>query len=93
MTTFELNSETSGLSIEHLLKQVGDDGVQVRDAKGNIVALVFSPRDHEALTYAEAHLDLNEHVDQVRQALGRRDGITTTELLEKAALAAKAAGR
>lgn len=93
MTTFVLNAETSGLSIEHLLKQVGEEGVQVRDAEGNIVALVFSPRDHEALTYAEAHLDLDEHLDRVRQTLGRRNGVTTAQLLEKAALAAKAAGR
>jgi hypothetical protein len=93
MTIFELNAETSGLSIEHLLKQVGEDGVQVRNAKGHIVALVFPPRDHEALTYAEAHLDLNEHLDQVRQALGRQGGVTTAELLGKAVLAAKTASR
>ncbi|MCI0334673.1 MAG: hypothetical protein L0228_15765 [Planctomycetes bacterium] len=93
MTTFILNAETAGLSIEHLLKQVGEGGVEVRDVQGNILAFVLSPKDHEAWTYAEAHLDLNQHMDQVRQALGRRGGITTSQLLEQAALAAKKAAQ
>ena len=38
------------------------------------LAFVLSPKSHEALTYAEAMLDLNEHLDEVRSALGRRGG-------------------
>ena len=85
MSTFVLNAETASLSIGHLLNQVGKGGLEVRDDHGNIVAFVISPGDHEALTYAEAQVDLNENTDQVRQALGRLDGITTSQLLEKAA--------
>lgn len=88
MNTLILNAETANLSITHLLKQVDSGGVEVRDAQGNVVALVLSPADHQAWTYAEANLDLNQHQDEVRQALGRRGGITTAQLLTNAATAA-----
>ena len=93
MNTLVLNSETAKLSIEHLLKQLGNGGVEVRDTQGNIVAIVVGPCDQEALTYAEANIYLDQHKDQVRQALGRRGGITTSQLLEKAALAAEEAAQ
>lgn len=93
MNTLILDSETAKLSLEHLLKQLGNGGVEVRDAQGNIVAIVLGPSDQEALTYAEAKLDLDQHRDQVRRALARRGGITTSELLSKAALAAEKAAR
>ena len=92
MNTLVLDSETAKLSLEHLLKQLGKGGVEVRDAQGKIVAVVLGPTDHEAWTYAEANLDLNQHLDQVRQALARRGGITTAQLLSNAALAAEKSG-
>jgi hypothetical protein len=94
MGTLILNSETANLSVEALLKQVAKaGGLTLRDEQGNIVAVIWGAADQEALTYAEAHLDLDQHQDQVRRALGRRDGITTAELLSKAAAAAERASQ
>ena len=53
------------------------------------MAYVLSPVDREALIYAEAKLDLGQHRDEVKQALSRRGGITTKQLLEKAQAAAQ----
>jgi hypothetical protein len=89
MNTLVLNAQTASLSIEHLLKQVDSGGVEVRDTQGKVVAFVLSPADHEAWTYAEAHLDLSNHPNEVHEALGRRGGVTTAQLLEKAAAAAR----
>lgn len=87
MNTIILNAETANLSIEHLLKRASEGGVEVQDGNGKVLAFVLSPDDREALTYAEANFDINQNLDQVRSALGRRGGITTAELLEKAAQA------
>lgn len=92
MNTLVLNSETAHMSIEHLLKQAEGGGVEVRDAEGNVVALVLSPADHQAWTYAEANFDLSRNQAQVREALARREGITTDQLLKKAAAASREAG-
>jgi hypothetical protein len=93
MNTLVLNTETAKLSIEYLLDQVSNGGVEVRDAQGNVLAFVLTPGDREAWTYAEANVDLNENQEQVRQALGRRGGLTTAELLAKAALSAEQAAQ
>ncbi len=93
MNTLVLNAETSTLSIGALLKKVSEGGVEVRDAEGNLVAFVLSPTDREAWTYAEANLDLNQNIEQVRAALGRRGGVTTAQLLANAALAAEKAAQ
>jgi hypothetical protein len=93
MNTLVLNSQTANLSIEHLLKQASAGGVEVRDAQGNIMAFVLSPTDREAWTYAEANIDLDQNLDQVRRALARRGGVTTAELLANARKAAEKAAR
>lgn len=93
MNTIVLNAETATLSIGALLKKVGEGGVEVRDVEGNVVAFVLSPTDREAWTYAEANMDLNENIEQVRAALGRRGGVTTAQLLANAALAAEKAAQ
>jgi hypothetical protein len=93
MNTLVLDSTTAKLSLEHLLKQLGSGGVEVRDTLGNVVAVLLGPTDQEALTYAEASIYLNQHEDQVRQALARRGGITTPALLAKAAVAADQAAQ
>ena len=85
MNTLILNSETANLSIAHLLEQIGKVGVAVKDAEGNLVAVVLGPEDSEKLTYAEAMLDLSAHRDELQNALKRKGGITTAELLAKAA--------
>jgi hypothetical protein len=93
MDTLILNAETASLSIEQLLKRAKEGGVEVRDTQGNILAFVLSPTDREAWTYAEANLDITQNLGDVRKALGRRGGITTSELLARAALAGKNAAQ
>jgi hypothetical protein len=53
-----------------------------------VVSLPVTPADLEAWTYAEAQLDLDQHKNVVRQAIGRRGGVTTSQLLENATSAA-----
>jgi len=88
MNTLILDAETANFSLQHLLQQVERGSFEVRNAQGNVVAFVLSPADHEAWTYVEANLDLNQHRDEVQQALRRRGGATTAQLLEKASLLA-----
>jgi hypothetical protein len=88
MATFILNDHTANTPVQSLLSQAASESVAVFDAQGNIVAYVLSPDIWEALTYAEARLDLQKHRKEVEQALKRRTGITTQELLKRA----KAAG-
>lgn len=87
MTSIVLNSETAKLPLSQLLAQLGSGGVEVRDPQGKVVAMILAPADKEALTYAEAMADLTQNFEQVRAAVGRRDGITTSELLAKAVAA------
>jgi len=89
MNTITLGPETESLSIGHLLKPVSEGGVELRDVDGNLVALVLSPTDQEALAYFEARMDLDQHKQQVEEALRRRDGSTTTQLLKNAARTAE----
>ncbi len=93
MNSLVLDSETAKLPLEYLLRQLGNGGVEVKDSAGKIIAVILGPMDKEALTYAEANLDIDQHLDQVRQTLGRREGISTSQLLEKAALAAEEAAQ
>jgi hypothetical protein len=85
MTSIILDSETGKLPLSQLIQQLGTGGVEVRDAQGKVVAMILAPADKKALTYAEAMVDLSQNRNQVRAAVGRRDGITTSELLAKAA--------
>lgn len=89
MTTLVLNADTSQMSIENLLQQASSGGVEVRDADGKVVGIVLSPADHEAWIYAEAFRDIAENRDELAEALSRRGGVTTEELLRKAAAAAQ----
>jgi hypothetical protein len=85
MTTFILNAETAKLSIEHLLNQAKSDEIEVRNSQGELLAYVVSPNVRDAWIYAEANRDIDQNIEQVRAALARRGGITTAELLKKAA--------
>ena len=89
MNTFVLSPQTANLPVQDLLTRAASGSVEVRDTEGNILAYVLSPADCEALIYAEARLDLEQHRDEVNQALKRRGGITTKQLLEKAQAAAR----
>lgn len=93
MTSIILDSTTAQLPLQQLLQQLSSGGIEVRDKEGNVVAIIVSPLDKEAIIYAEAKLDLAQNRDQVRKALARRGGITTAQLLAKAAAAAEQAGQ
>ena len=89
MTTLVLDAQSAKLPIEHLIAQIGRGGVAVRDAAGNVVALVLSPADHEAWIYAQANFHLYGHRAKVQEALDRRAGVTTRQLLRNADEAAR----
>jgi hypothetical protein len=92
MNTLVLTAENANLPIAFLLEKVDNGSVEVRNAEGVIVAFVMSPADHQAWMYAEANLDLDKHREQIEAALQRRGGVTTAELLAKAAAAAERQG-
>jgi len=91
MNTIVLTDETARLSMEHLLSQANQGGVEVRGTRGELLAYVLSPTDRDAWTYAEANLDIDQNIEQLRAAMKRRGGVTTKEMLEKAARAAEEA--
>ena len=91
MNTFVLDSQTASLPISDLVTQASNGGVQVHDAHGKVVVYILSPADKEAWTYAEAHLELDRHRSEIEEAVKRKSGITTKELLAKAANLARPA--
>jgi hypothetical protein len=91
MNSFVLTTESANLSIAHLLSQAGSGGVTVRNEAGQMVAVVLSSGDYEALTYAEAERDFELHREEVEQAMSRSGGIATAELLRKAELSTRRA--
>ena len=93
MNTIILSTETANLPIGQLLQQVDTGGIEVRDIEGNVVAFVLSPTDHQAWVYSEARRDLDEHQQEVREALGRRGGVTTKQMLENAERAERQGSR
>ena len=92
MNTVHLTAETSQMPLERVLQQAAGGGLEIRDAAGIVVALVLSPKEREERLYAEAFKDLDEHREEVERAIARRGGITTAELLKRAADAAARAG-
>ena len=88
MKSLILNTETSNLTVQNLLKQIDSESVEVQDMQGNVVAFILSPADTQAWTYVEANFDLDRHEDKVRQTLKQRGGVTTAQLLDNAASAA-----
>ena len=84
MTSIVLDAETAKIPLELLLQQLNDGGFEVKDSAGKVLAIMLGPVDKEALTYAEARLDFIQNRAQIQRALGRCDGITTSELLAKA---------
>lgn len=89
MKTIVLDSQSSNLSVMQFLKGIGEDGARVLDSIGNTIAFVVSPADRDALAYAQAISDIEKNIDQVRRALSRQGGITTSELLARAEEAAR----
>ena len=85
MNSIIFSQDSSNLSVEQLLQHAQGGGVQLKDADGQVLAFVLSPADHEALTYVEAGLELLRNAEDIQEALGRSGGVTTTELLDKAA--------
>ncbi len=90
MNTFIFGPKTANLPVHDLLTRVASGSVEVLDVEGNVVAYLLSPFDREILTYAEAKLDLDQNRDALSEALHRRGGVTTKQLLENAKAAAQA---
>ena len=85
MKTFVLSEQTANSPIDDLVRQASSGGVEIHDMHGNVVAYILSPSDREAWTYAEANLEVDQHLGEIQEALNRRGGITTSDLLTKAA--------
>jgi hypothetical protein len=85
MQTFVLGDQSTSMSIEGLIQQAAGGGVEVRDQAGQVVAYVLRPADRDAWLYAEARVYFNEHRTEIEAAGARRGGVTTAELLAKAA--------
>jgi hypothetical protein len=85
MNSFVLGPETANLTVGQFLSQASPGGLEVRNERGDVVAFVLSPADYEAFTYAEAERDFEIHRPEVEAAMTRRGGVTTAELLRKAA--------
>lgn len=88
MQTFVISPQTENLPIKVLLNQANQQSLAVQDTDGNLVAYVLSPAEHQAITLAEARLDLLLHQAEVQAARARRSGVTTDELLKHAQAAA-----
>jgi hypothetical protein len=84
MNTLILNVESANYTIQSLLEQADTGVVEVRDSKWQVIAYVFVPQDREAWMYAQTHVELDRRHDAIRQALARRGGVSTRELLENA---------
>lgn len=84
MNTFVLTAETASIRVEELLAKMAKGNITLLDEAGNTVAYVLSPVGREELIYADAQRDLDLHRDEVQDALERRDGVTTQELLKNA---------
>lgn len=85
MQTFVLTDQTASQSVEGLIRQAAGGGVEVRDQTGQVVAYVLSPADRDSWLYAEARMYFVEHRSEIEAAGARRGGVTTAELLAKAA--------
>lgn len=91
MSTFVLSPETASIPVEELLARIAKGNITVLDEAGNPLAYVLSPVAHEELMYAEAQRDLDLHRSEVEEALERKKGVTTQELLKNAHNAAEQA--
>ncbi len=59
--------------------------ITVIDGNGCPVAYLMSPAARTEIIYAEAQRDLDLHRDEVNAAKVSRDGVTTKEMLARAA--------
>ena len=87
MSDLILNADNASLPVIDLLRQATGESVRVCDENGKVLAIVLSPDDHEAWAYAEARGDLPRNHQAVAAAMNRSDGVTTAELLSRAAAA------
>jgi hypothetical protein len=84
MQTVILGEHTANLTVAGLIKQAAGGSIELRDADGNVVVYVLSPKDEQAWAYAEARVYFENHREAFREASARRSGVTTAELLAKA---------
>ncbi len=85
MSTFVLGSETGNMSARDFLAQMEGGDITVIDGNGSPVAYLMSPAARTEIIYAEAQRDLDLHRDEFNAAKISRDGVTTKEMLARAA--------
>ena len=88
MQTFILSQQNADTPVESLIKQAAAGGVEVRNAAGKTVAYVIPADNPDARLYAEAREYFGKHRAEFDAVRGRRTGISTAELLTKAAASA-----
>jgi hypothetical protein len=88
MQTIVLGDQTAAMTVGGLIEQAARGSLEIRDAAGKVVAYVLSPADEQAWAYAKARVYFENHREEFEAAAKRRDGITTSELLAKAAVIA-----
>jgi hypothetical protein len=87
---FLLSEQTASLPVGPLLEQATSGrGVEVHDTKGNVVAYVLPANDADVWLYAEARVYFAQHREEIEAAGRRKGGVTTAELLAKAAALAE----
>ena len=91
LQTFVLSEQTASLPLGPLFEQAAIGGVEVRNSEGKVVAYVLPAGDEETWLYAEARVYFEKHRTEIEAAGARRGGVTTAELLAKAAALAKQA--
>ena len=86
LQTFVLSDNTASQPVGPILQQAASSGgIEVRDGNGKTVAYVLPADNREAWLYAEAQIYFEQHKNEIETAGDRDGGITTAELLKKAA--------
>ena len=90
MQTIILDAANAQIPLANLVTQASAGGVELRRENGELIGFVLPAHDRAAWAYAEACNDIDANTEQVRAAVARRGGISTQELLQRAAAAAAA---
>jgi hypothetical protein len=86
LQTFVLSENTASQPVGPFIQQAATGrGVEVRDGNGKVVAYVLPAHDEEAWLSAESQIYFEQHKNEIEAAGDRDGGITTAELLKKAA--------
>jgi hypothetical protein len=84
MNTFVLSSENIGFPIKSLIDNLGSDEIRICDESGKVLAYLTPVSAREEQLYAEAQAWARANRDMLRERAARREGLTTSELLQRA---------